>query len=222
MSSRIIARAARKILRRFEATHYGQVRKHHEIGKWIEFISSLPNVNVIVEIGTWNGKGTSRAIVRGVKSRSNASRSAIKVVGYEINPKLVNIAKKTLRKYPFFEVVFGSIVSVNALDRSNLNASEILWIDQDELWIKNAPNVLGTVPSVIDLLVLDGGEFSTLSEFKLLSPRVEGWVVLDDIKTRKCCEIMNLVRKGNDFNIVYESNERHGTAILKKISGINA
>ena len=113
MSSRKIARAFGKILRRFESTHYGQIRKHHEIGKWIEFISSLPNVNVIVEIGTWNGKGSSRSIVRGVKSRSRASRSAIKVIGYEINPKLAKAAKVTLGKYPFFEVVFGSVVGID-------------------------------------------------------------------------------------------------------------
>ena len=211
-----IARAVRKSLRQVATMRSGQITKNHDIGKWIAFVSSLPNINSIVEIGTWNGRGSSKAIVRGVKSRSKSNRSKVRVFGYEINPDMAKAAKKALRNSTFFEVVFGSIVNVEDLDRSNLSAAEKSWLDQDIFWMKNAPNVLSTVPLSIDLLILDGGEFSTLSEFNALNSRVTHWMILDDTKTRKCAEIVRLVRESKNFEVVYESDERHGTAILKR------
>jgi hypothetical protein len=212
-----IARLVKIVLRRFRSIKSGQIRKEHQIGRWIEFISAMPNVNNMVEIGTWNGRGSSQAIVRGVKSRSRVSRADVNVIGYEINPLMVKSAEKVLKKYSFFKVIFGSIVNVEELDRTNLDATEKSWFEQDVLWMANAPKVFETLPSSIDLLILDGGEFSTFAEFVKLNSRVTNWIILDDTKTRKCAEIMRLVRKENKFFVVYESDERHGTSILKRI-----
>ena len=217
MSSKNFIRLVLRVARRFLKIPSGQIKKHHEIGRWIELLASLPTVNNIVEIGTWNGRGSSKVIVRGVNSRKKTSRLSVKVVGYEINPIMVKASRKVLRRYPYFKVVFGSIVTIEELNRGELNSTELAWLEQDELLIRNAPNVFNTVPLNIDLLILDGGEFSTLAEFKLLSARVNSWIVLDDTHTRKCAEILDLVQKEIDFEIVYESDERHGTAILKKV-----
>ena len=195
----------------------GQIKKEHEIGKWISFLSSLPSINTIVEIGTWNGKGSSKAIVRGVMSRRKAYRLSVEVVGYEINPVMAKSASKVLKKYGFFKVVYGSIVTIDDLDRSNLSEVEMKWLKQDELLMENSPNVLSTVPMNIDLLILDGGEFSTFAEFSKLKDRVRGWIILDDTKTRKCSEILRIVCEGDFFEVVHMSDERHGTAILKRL-----
>ena len=204
-------------VRRVSQFRSGQIKKNHEIGRWIEFLASLPNVNNIVEIGTWNGRGSSQAIIRGVKSRSKASRATVKIMGYEINPEMIKAAKKALKRHSYFNVVFGSIVRVEELNRIELDATEMSWLKQDEFWIRNAPNVLNTVPLGIDLLILDGGEFSTLAEYKLLNARVRGWIILDDTRTRKCEGIIRLALEDKNFQIIYQSDERHGTAILKRV-----
>jgi hypothetical protein len=204
-------------VRRVSQFRSGQIKKNHEIGRWIEFLASLSTVNNIVEIGTWNGRGSSQAIIRGVNSRSKASRAAVKVIGYEINPKMIQKARKALKRHSFFDVVFGSIVRVGELDRIELDATEMSWLEQDEIWISNAPNVLSTVPLEIDLLILDGGEFSTFAEFKLLNARVRGWIILDDTRTRKREGIVRLAQQDKCFQIIYQSDERHGTAILKRV-----
>lgn len=212
-----ILRACLRLLLKVRNFRSGQIKKHHEVGKWIEFLSSLSGVNTIVEIGTWNGAGSSMAIVRGVVSRPTNSRDHVRVVGYEINPIMARAARRRLARFSFFNVVFGSLVSIDDLDRSNLTQTEELWLKQDEKWILGAPNVINSLPQNLDLLILDGGEFSTLAEFILLKERVSEWIILDDTNTRKCSEILKMIKSGNEFLMIYESQERNGTAILKRV-----
>ena len=221
MPGKLFAKKLIGLLIRVKNSYSGQIRRNHEIGKWITFLASLPSVNTIVEIGTWNGKGSSRAIVRGVMSKSKPKRLPVTVRGYEINPEMAKSANKVLRRFKFFNVIYGSVINIQDLDRANLGETEKIWLEQDEVWMKNAPNVYSTVPEYIDLLILDGGEFSTLAEFRLLNKRVTGWIILDDTKTRKCSEILNLVKDEKRFEVIYESDERHGTAILKRLQGEN-
>ena len=199
----------------------GQIQKHHEVGKWIEFISSLSGIDSIVEIGTWNGAGSSMAIVRGVNTRKKKSREAVNVIGYEINPVMAKTAQRRLSKFGFFEVVFGSLVSIDDLDRTNLNETEKVWLEQDEKWLLGAPSVINSLPKNIDLLILDGGEFSTFAEFKLLKNKVSDWIILDDTNTRKCEEIVKQIKVEKEFLLVYESQERNGTAILRRVNPNN-
>ena len=212
-----ILRAGLRLLLKVRNFRSGQIKKHHEVGKWIEFLSSLSGVNTIVEIGTWNGAGSSMAIARGVVSRPKNDRDHVEVTGYEINPIMAKAARRRLARFSFFNIVFGSLVSIDDLDRSNLTQTEELWIKQDEKWIIAAPKVINSLPQKLDLLILDGGEFSTLAEFNLLKERVSGWIILDDTNTRKCAEIMKIIKSGNEFLIIYESQERNGTAILKRV-----
>jgi hypothetical protein len=213
---KLMARKAINFLLRIKNTRSGQINNSHEIGKWISFLASLSNINTIVEIGTWNGRGSSKSIVRGVMSRHKSKRHLVRVFGYEINPVMVQSARRALKKYRFFEVIYGSVVTTQALDRTDLGESEKIWLNQDEAWMKNAPNAYSTIPDSIDLLILDGGEFSTFAEFSLLNNRVSGWIILDDTKTRKCSEILKNIGEDKLFEVIYSSEERHGTAILKR------
>jgi hypothetical protein len=212
-----ILKAGLRLILKLRNFRSGQIRKDHEVGKWIEFLSSLSGVDTIVEIGTWNGAGSSMAIARGVVSRPRKDRDHVKVVGYEINPVMAKNARRRLARFSFFDVVFGSLVSIDDLDRSNLTQTEELWLKQDEAWILGAPNVVNSLPKNLDLLILDGGEFSTLAEFKLIKERVSNWIILDDTNTRKCAEILKIIKSGNEFYLIYESEERNGTAIFKRV-----
>jgi hypothetical protein len=212
-----ILRAGLRLILKVRNFRSGQIKKHHEVGKWIEFLASLSGVNTIVEIGTWNGAGSSMAIARGVVSRPKKDRDHVKVVGYEINPIMAKTARRRLARFGFFDVVYGSLVSIDDLDRSNLTQTEEQWLKQDESWILGAPNVINSLPENLDLLILDGGEFSTLAEFNLLKERVSDWIILDDTNTRKCAEILKIIKYGNEVLTIYESKERNGTAILKRV-----
>ena len=102
------------------------------------------------------------------------------------------------------------------MDSKCLSDQETRWFETDVQAMLEAPNVLHTVPESIDLLVLDGGEFSTFAEFECLRSRVTQWVVLDDTQTRKSSRIIDWVRSdaNSEFSVVFEGNERNGVAVL--------
>jgi hypothetical protein len=190
----------------------GQVSDQHQIGQWIRLLASLEENCTILEIGTWNGLGTSRMIVQGVCSRQDSR--FVEVIGLEANENLYRKAKLNLKKFEFFQVLFGTIVTEEQLDRSNLTSVEEEWLAKDVCDLKKAPFVLSRIPKKIDLLILDGGEFSTYPEFQVLKEIVSKWIVLDDTNTRKCKRILQEVVSEDIFSIVWSSSERNGTAVL--------
>jgi hypothetical protein len=204
-------------LNEFKLKKQGQILPIHDIGKWIEFLSSLSETSTIVEIGTWNGRGSSQAIIRGVQKRNLTSRGSVQVLGFEINKSMFNEANKILHSIDFFEVVFGRLVGIEDLDIVNLSEVEIDWLAQDIEMLNNSPLAINKLPDTIDLLILDGGEFSTYAEFLLLKDRTTQWIVLDDTKVRKCKQILKEIDESSDFELIYQSSERNGTAILRRI-----
>ena len=83
---------------------------------------------------------------------------------------------------------------------------------------KNVPNVLNIIPDQIDLLILDGGEFSSLSEYQKLKERTT-YFILDDTNSIKNNEVANIIRNDRNYQILYENiSDRNGFLISKKIS----
>lgn len=199
-------------------TPKGQITSKDSVGRWITHLSSLPEVQSIVEIGTWNGRGSSACIIRGVQARAADSRRGVQCLGLEVDKKMHARASRYLSRSPWFAVVNGSIVNENQLDRSNLSGTEIEWLAEDVRRIREAENIASRIFPKINLLILDGGEFSTYAEFKLLEGRLTGgggWLVLDDTKTRKCSRILTEVKLNPGFSVVYESDERNGVAVAR-------
>ena len=209
MIKRFVSRVTQSIRFRFE----GQISHQNEIGRWIQLLASLEENRTIVEIGTWNGLGSTSMILKGLESK-NSTES--KVMGFESNKKLFETAKKNLRGHPEYELIFGSIVTEDELDSKNLSEIEVDWIQNDISGLKEAPYKLSVVPDQIDLLILDGGEFSTFAEFNKLNSRVTGWIVLDDTNTRKCKGILKELQDDGPWKIVFSSIERNGTAVLRR------
>jgi hypothetical protein len=179
-------------------------------------ISSIDEVINIVEIGCWNGKGSSRRIIEGSKLSSKYLDK--KIVGLEANIEMYKQARRNLRRFQNYSVVWGSIVSFNQLDDQDLNPQEVEWFKHDIISLKHCPNVISEIPEKIDLLILDGGEFSTYSEFKVLYSRVEGWIVLDDTLVRKNRKVLSELLKDPSFNLVRSSKQRNGFAIFSNVA----
>jgi hypothetical protein len=200
------------LLRGFLPERKGQISDRHEVGRWIKFLASLEDNSVILEIGTWNGLGTSKVIAQGVNQRANQEK--VQVFGLEANQKLFKKAKLNLKGYVFYSVIWGTIVTIDQLDSNNLSKVEEEWLKQDTEDLLDTPFVLEKIPSEIDLLILDGGEFSTYAEYDILKNRVSKWLVLDDTNTRKCKRILQEVNADDFFTVIWKSDERNGTAVL--------
>lgn len=189
----------------------GQILETQEIGIWLIALSGLEEVKQIVEIGTWSGRGSSRLLLKGASNRSGCQ-----IWGLEANHQMFLIAKRYLENKPF-NLLWGSIVDAEELDSSNLTPEEAPWFEGDLKSLENTPNVLAQLPHEIDLLLLDGGEFSTYAEFKKLRSRIVNWLVLDDTNVRKNQRVLDEVLLDETFSLVHISNERNGTAVFKRI-----
>jgi hypothetical protein len=112
-------------------------------------------------------------------------------------------------------VIYGRIVEIQELDGDSLNTNEKEWFLADSKNIESAPNVIGNLPDQIDVLLLDGGEFSSFAEYLNLRDRGVKWLILDDVNIRKNKKVLADALESGKFFEVWKSNERNGTAILR-------
>ena len=202
-----------RVLNFYSSYFAGQIQKNTDIGRWIYNLSALSGTKNIVEIGTWNGSGSSKLIAEGVSS-NHLKINSCKVIGLEINLAMATTASRKLKKYSFFKVLHGRIIEENDFDTDLLVGSESDWIKQDIKNFRSCPNVLSNLPDKIDLLILDGGEFTTFSEFQILKSRVTQFIIIDDTLTRKGRRVVEDTRSSSEFQVVYSSLERNGIAVL--------
>lgn len=197
----------------------GQISTQDFIGKSLEQLILTQKPKNIVEIGTWNGLGSTKIILDSLKVSSSMSN----FYSLEIDKRMFYLARWNLRKYGSqdnFHLLRGRVIEVSDLDSRNLSINESRWFEIDKKQLENAPLILDKLPKKIDLLVCDGGEFSTFREFVVLENRIlrHGYVILDDTKVRKSRKIIELVESGNlPYKILFKSEERNGTAILQKL-----
>lgn len=195
------------------ALRLGQIQRNQEIGRWLTLLASLDEVRTIVEIGTWSGRGSSQRLLEGARNRFQSS-PPVQIWGFEANSEMYEISRRHLKNQAFI-LVWGSIIGLEDLEVGDLTPDEIVWLEHDKASLGRAPMVLDEVPNNIDMLVLDGGEFSSRAEFKTLRTRLSGWLVLDDIHVRKNRQVFEECLASDDFSLVHVSSERNGTAIFR-------
>jgi len=176
--------------------------------------ASDADVRTIVEIGTWNGLGSTVCLLTGLQERRGASSANL--LSLEANLDMYNEARKNLGDPWSESLLWGSIVGSEMLDTSDLSPDEANWIVADRDSIAAAPFVLDDLPPSIDLLLLDGGEFSSWAEFVTLKDRLSKWLFLDDTHVRKNRAVRDwaLNSPESPFISVFESDDRNGWSVF--------
>jgi hypothetical protein len=178
----------------------------------------LPETKTILDVGTWSGSGTTLCIANGVRSRKDKNIDDVLVLGVELSKDFAAMAKKRLKKFPFVRVLQGTLIGIDELDTEKLSDEERVWLAGDLTLMRDAPIILSEIPKSLDLVVLDGGEFSTYAEYIRLKDRFAGWVVLDDIRVRKNARVLKELVNDPNFVPVYSDDERNGIAIFRRTS----
>lgn len=198
-----------KTLRALYTGRTGQILSHDSLAMWLRAIAIDPDVLQIVEIGAWEGKGSTRVFAEAAKRI--AETKSISILSLEASRERALRAQKRNKKYRFLQIVWGSIIAEQDLDQQGLSESENVWITEDINALKSCPLVLDLIPVSIDALFLDGGEFSTRKEYDILFKRVTKWLILDDTCSRKSASIAKEIRSGNTpFTVVVDSQQRNG------------
>jgi hypothetical protein len=205
----------------------GQVNRGSSLGEIIYNLCLQDDVINIVEIGTWNGMGSTKCIYDAISEK----KSDYLVYSLECNQEFYNICLENYKDLPVlnnFNLILGSIIDPeeNIDPLSNFNDKFFIthsrkiqssWREEDVENCKKVKNVIDILPHKIDLLILDGGEFSGLSEFNKLKDR-STYFILDDTNTIKNYEVANIMRSDRQFEILHDVvNDRNGYLVAKKV-----
>lgn len=201
----------------------GQINRGTEMGEMIYELSNKKEVLNIVEIGTWNGLGSTKCIIDAIVDSNDSNK---KLFSVELYPDLYQLAIKNLKLFlndPRITILNGRIIEYDdvfwfdhrLIDfRKDHHAK--LWYQKDLQHLQAAQNVLHLLPQQIDLLVLDGGEYTTYPEWKILHPRTQCFV-LDDVNTLKCSQIRKEAATSKDWSLIYENlKSRNGFSIFTR------
>jgi hypothetical protein len=196
----------------------GQINRGSNLGETIYNIAKQDSVQTIVEIGTWNGAGSTKCIREAVLDKARPC----KVLSIEAWKSMYDVAiQNNQPAIVGFEIVHGRIVELSDLnwfDHSTLSEDEKRWLADDIANYNQCPNVMDKIPAKIDLLILDGGEFSSHEEFHKLIDR-SNFVILDDTfqGTRKFKAIREMILSNTDrYEIIGDiTNDRNGYMVLR-------
>ena len=188
----------------------------------IKNISSDPRFKTFLEIGTWNGLGSTKAFIEGFKKRQDADKDFI-FYSLECNTDKWSDAVKLYndsRVHILNEVIwneepdnFYEIFPQCLTDSTfkHWNEVDIINMKKCDLFLQR-----NNLPDVFDVILLDGGEFTTYYEFQLLKNRCS-LLMLDDINVDKCKRIVEELQNSPQWKIIKQEPLRNGYLIAKRI-----
>lgn len=159
----------------------GHINLDSNAGNLLYEYSKRDDVNIIFEIGTWNGLGTTNCIYEAIKGTNK------KLITCETNLAMYQTAKSNLQNKSEITLYRGKVtdemVDLDEFDDSfhqkYSKEEKLKWKLNDFEDMKQTECILSKIPEKIDLLVLDGGEFTSYHEYLLLKARSK-YIFLDD------------------------------------------
>jgi len=196
----------------------GQVKPWEDLSRFIFELSSDPENKVLVEIGTWNGLGSTRFFMQGLLKNKEAEFWTL-----ENNLEKVNFAKSYWQKVVDdnnlkVNFVHGSVISNEDIDEwvknhpDDFNEKELYWIDIDK---KNTKSVINLPFENIDVLLIDGGFFGHM-EYLLLKDKCK-YILLDDTTCYKSKQTREELLSSSEFHLIHDDlNCRNGISVFKR------
>jgi len=188
--------------------------------KEIEKYASNLNNKTFLEIGTWNGLGSTKAFENGFKTRNDnyifyslecnkdKSNDASKL--YSNNNK-INILNEVIwnEEPDDFYKIFPELKNNELYNH---------WNNIDIINMKNCNLFLNrqNLPDIFDVILLDGGEFTTYYDFQNIKNRCK-ILMLDDTETNKCKLIVKELISDSKWKIIKQVNERNGYLIAENL-----
>ena len=197
----------------------GQICNDNFSTEIIKYASNL-NYKSFLEIGTWNGLGSTMAFSNGFKNRKddyifyslecNKDKCIDASKLYTNNDKMYILNEVIWNKQPDdFYKIFPQCLTNNMY--KHWNEVDIINMKKCNLFL-NRPNL----PEIFDVILLDGGEFTTYHEFQILKTRCK-ILMLDDINVDKCKLIVEEIKSDKSWKIIKCENIRNGYLIAEKL-----
>lgn len=194
----------------------GQIKYDSEMGKMIEKYSQDSRFSRYLEIGTWNGGGSTYCFAKGFESRVEP----FKFASLEINETMYNEAKSKYSSVPYVKIFRARIIKDDELPPINdilemFDSINIQWLREDmtSFFKTSYFDIESFNPEVV---LLDGSEYLTYFEFKKLYSSTKVFI-LDDINTEKCKKIVEELKSDSKWREVHiDTTQRNGWAVYEE------
>lgn len=194
----------------------GQIHLGTQFGKVLKELASRPDLRSFLEVGTWNGRGSTECLMAGLVGRTDDWS----LVSLEINPvQYATAATRWAGIAPGrLHLKLGRlgtrIMHPSAVETHPLVQPEWReWYAGEVRDFRAAPLV--PLPPSVDCVLLDGGEFTTCGDWEAVqaaaAPRV---VALDDTRAIKCAGIAAQLYRNPAWEVLGAGDERGGWAVF--------
>lgn len=192
----------------------GQINPDSAFGRALTDLSR--QYSTICEVGTWNGQGTTRCLMLG----------DAEVWSYESCPEQYQKARGFWASSPArLHLVYGTLHrKIATLDPDHPGIREIVkhhgteyhkWHAGEQRSLQQAPLV--APPSRADVIVLDGGEFTTQGDYEVLRSLNPKVIALDDTRVFKTHDIRKELLASPEWRVLHdELRDRNGWAIFER------
>jgi hypothetical protein len=203
----------------------GEISSTDKFGRAIIDTVREYNLQKVLEIGSWDGTGSTQCFIEGMKGLKKPELTCLEIKEDRYNQLIENT-----RQYPWVKCVNQTTISLKALidndfetlwsgPYNHIQSERSLvenWYNEDINSITNCTSgFLETDDTFYDGILIDGSEFFGYSEFLLVKDRCRV-LFLDDyysaFKTRRAAEELS-----NDINwkcIAGDKHTRNGFAVF--------
>ena len=194
----------------------GQIKLQSPRGSLIYDFIIKNDIENVLDIGTWNGLGSTTILYNALKVKKKPFR----LLSIETDKIAYKNAKKNLKDKSEISLLLGRIIEIDELpspksidfEKHNLDSKNVEWFYQDVRRYKKTKNIFPALDSEYDFILFDGGEFSTFAEFKKLYERTK-YFGLDDVETYKQYEVLKFINTHKkEFELI---NSVKGLSIYK-------
>ena len=145
-----------------------------------------------------------------------------KLWSLEANAEKARSSQSRYAKNDRIEIIHARLLGDYSVDRTIFKNFVEQWRHVDDANLQTAPVFWGSVsaPKSFDVVLLDGGEYTTYPEWRALRTRTR-WLLLDDTNADKCRQVLADVRRDPTWEVVEAFDERNGCALCRRTAPVH-
>lgn len=213
----------------------GQIHTGWHLGNTLEMLAKQSHVRDVLEVGTYNGEGSTYLLARALQASGGTLRSI------EAREDHFGMAREFYRdKQLPVELLHGLSLGRDAHEpfehywpmiRRTVHEAEYpgdyrKWYEEELDLARRAQNerILERLLDDLggfDMVLLDGGEFLSDAEFELLEPHIRHYIVMDDTNPECCIKngrSRERVLASPDWEVLVDAiDERNGWLAARRV-----
>jgi hypothetical protein len=194
----------------------GQIKLHQSIGLWAQKYAEDKRFSRYLEIGTWNGGGSTVCFGAGFSTRDDNP----KLISLETNLARVTEAKSLWKNISHVEIIHSRILDddeIPTFEIANKIHSNIVYDwHKDDIENFKSSSYFDIHTYNPEVVMLDGGEYMTYFEYLKLKDSALVFL-LDDTAVSKCQKIVNELSNNPLWHLIAgDFNQRNGWHVFEK------